>query len=112
MSCTRACIRHAQVRCRAHATHTSRLCHAHTQALTTIDPTELSAWRSTFDGKPPPLEPSNPTYAEIAAFEDAARKEGLPGVPLTESIRDCCGRVEPLWQKELRPAVLRRGKVG
>ena len=104
--------------------HTSRAsevpcaCHAHvtpvprTQALTTIDPTELSAWRSTFDGKPPPLEPSNPTYAEIAAFEDAARKEGLPGVPLTESIRDCCGRVEPLWQKELRPAVLRRGKVG
>ena len=33
-------------------------------------------------------------------------------MPLTESIRDCCSRVEPLWQKELRPAVLRRGKVG
>ena len=55
-----------------------------------MDAAQLSAWRSTFDGKPPPLEPSSPSFAEIAALEDAARKEGLPGVPLTESIRDRC----------------------
>ena len=108
-----ACHVHAH----AHAMRMPRTRHAmsctcYAQALATIDAAELTAWRSTFDGRPPPLEPSSPCYAEIAATEDAARKEGLPGAPLTESIRDCCRRVEPLWQKEIRPAVLRRGKVG
>ena len=86
-------------------------CTFHAQALATIDAAELTAWRSTFDGRPPPLELTSPCYAAIAAAEGAARAEGLPGVPLTESIRDCVDRIEPLWQREIRPAVLRRGKV-
>ena len=84
-SCT--CTWHPHV-CTCVLPATRHACHA--QALTTMDAAQLSAWRSTFDGKPPPLEPSSPSFAEIAALEDAARKEGLPGVPLTESIRDCC----------------------
>ena len=73
---------------------------------------DLRSWRSTLDGRPPPLEPSSPHYDDIASSCDAAAlvREGLT-LPLTESIRDCCARVEPLWRDELRPALIEEGKT-
>ena len=77
-----------------------------------VSEAELQAWRSTLDGKPPPLTSDNPFHAAIVDSSDmeALRLEGL-SLPLTESIRDCCARVEPLWREEIRPRVIERGQT-
>lgn len=73
---------------------------------------ELLEWRTTLDGRPPPLDVTNPLHGEIADWcdADALAREGLE-LPLTESLRDCCARVEPLWRDELRPAVIEEGQT-
>ena len=74
---------------------------------------ELLRWRSTLDGRPPSMNASNSWHAPILASADASSLtlEGLDAVPLTESMRDCCERVLPLWRDELRPAILSEGKT-
>jgi bisphosphoglycerate-dependent phosphoglycerate mutase len=77
-----------------------------------VSEAELQAWRSTLDGKPPPLTSDNPFHAAIvdSCALEALMLEGL-SLPLTESIRDCCARVEPLWREEIRPRVIERGQT-
>ena len=73
---------------------------------------DLLAWRTTLDGKPPPLQSESPYYEQIvsACDADVMLSEGLT-LPLTESIRDCCARVEPLWRDELRPRIINQGQT-
>ena len=81
-------------------------------ALSSLPPRELRRWRSTLDGKPPPLDPTSSIYSEIrdACDAKALAREGLT-LPLTESIGDCCARVAPLWRDEIRPRVIERGQT-
>ena len=103
------------------------------EALATLDRSTLNSWRSSFDGRPPAMTSEHPYYshepsrlaaqleaanaahaATHAAAEDAAEGEagGTPealaasDVPLTESLADTVARVQPLWEQELKPALL------
>ena len=84
------------------------------EALKTVDADELRRWRSSFGGAPPPMEPSHPHYSQTAPRyqrlldgTDATDEPlALEQVPLTESLADTRGRVRPLWERELRPAIL------
>ena len=54
------------------------------------------------------MAPGHPYYTP----EDGKYAHLPPGaVPLTESLRDCAARVEPLWRGEIRPALLEDGKT-
>lgn len=84
------------------------------EALKTMDADELRRWRSSFDGQPPPMEPTHPHYSRtpprykrLLDGTDATDEPlDLDQVPLTESLADTRGRVLPLWERELRPAIL------
>jgi 2,3-bisphosphoglycerate-dependent phosphoglycerate mutase len=84
------------------------------EAVREMDPAVLREWRTSFQGAPPPMEPSHRHYSRLP-HRYARLLEGADGsdeplalgdVPLTESLADCVERVRPLWLNELRPAVL------
>ena len=65
------------------------------EAARSLDRSELLAWRSTLDGRPPPMEPDHPFYTP-----NDQKYTGMEvPVPVTESLRDCCARVQPFWDK-------------
>ena len=89
------------------------------EALKQFASSDLRLWRSSFEGRPPPMEPDHPHYSRTAPRYErllAARTMrenepemsvlGLDDVPLTESLADTRTRVESLWQAELLPQVL------
>ena len=82
------------------------------EAVATMDRAELQKIRLTFDGLPAPMGPDHPHNTRsdpkfAAGSTGSAGDEPLPldAVPLTESLADCCRRVEPLWREELAPLV-------
>ena len=86
------------------------------------DRAELSEWRLSFGGAPPPMTPDHEFYsrtpervaglrtakADNRESEDAEGDEALAesDVPLTESIADTVVRVRPLWCDEILPKLL------
>ena len=84
------------------------------EALKTMDADELRRWRSSFAGRPPPMEPSHPHYSRTApryqrlldGTDTTDEPLAFEQVPLTESLADTRGRVRPLWESELRPRIL------
>lgn len=89
------------------------------EALGMFSPSDLRHWRSSFDGKPPPMEPDHPHYSRTTARYDrllAARTQrvdepgmtvlALSDVPLTESLADTRDRVGSLWTDELLPQIV------
>eukprot|EP00310_Coccolithus_braarudii_P009678 CAMPEP_0183361094 /NCGR_PEP_ID=MMETSP0164_2-20130417/56397_1 /TAXON_ID=221442 /ORGANISM="Coccolithus pelagicus ssp braarudi, Strain PLY182g" /LENGTH=385 /DNA_ID=CAMNT_0025535559 /DNA_START=14 /DNA_END=1168 /DNA_ORIENTATION=- len=84
------------------------------EALTSMDARDLRRWRSSFEGRPPPMEPSHPHYSRTvqryerlcAGCSDAEEALQLTDIPLTESLSDAKDRVGKLYRQELLPAVL------
>ena len=87
-------------------------------AMRELDAKKLNKWRSTFAGKPPPMEPDHPFFtrdgwrlealleASCTDDDDLCDPLRVEDVPLTESLADCRDRVRPLWENELQPAVM------
>ena len=63
------------------------------EAARSLDRADLRAWRSTLDGRPPPMEADHPYYTPNDPLYTGME------VPLTESLRDCCARVQPFWDR-------------
>jgi len=89
------------------------------EALNMFSAADLRRWRSSFEGKPPPMDPGHPHYSRTGPRYErllAARTRrqnepgmsvlGLEDVPLTESLADTRARVTSLWESELRPQVM------
>lgn len=82
-------------------------------ALRDFDLEQLLFWRSSFEGRPPPMEPPHPHYSRVehryerlvAAASADDEELTLGDVPLTESLADTRERVRPLWCNELLPTV-------
>merc|ERR1719387_1972782 len=92
------------------------------EALGKFPASDLKSWRSSFQGKPPEMEPTHPEYSRTEERYErmlAARTRrphesqptylDLEDVPLTESLADTRDRVDSLWQSELQPQI-RSGK--
>ena len=90
------------------------------EALGLFSSSDLRRWRSTFDGKPPPMPERHPHYSRTRPRYERllaarTRREGEPAmtvlrlsdVPLTESLSDTARRVGSLWESELLPQVRR-----
>jgi 2,3-bisphosphoglycerate-dependent phosphoglycerate mutase len=88
------------------------------EALGMFSKSELRHWRSSFEGKPPPMEPDHRHYSrtkeryELLLSARTQRKHEpkmtvlrQSDVPLTESLADTCRRVGSLWEDELLPQV-------
>ena len=86
------------------------------EALTSeaIKASDLRHWRSSFEGKPPPMREAHPHYSRTlirfkrleAATSGAEEPLRISDVPLSESLADTRDRVRPLWEEELLPYVL------
>jgi len=89
------------------------------EALRMFSSSDLRHWRSSFDGKPPPMPQDHPHYSRTKERYDLllaarTRREQEPrmtilrlsDVPLTESLSDTCGRVGSLWEDELLPQLM------
>ena len=75
-----------------------------------INAADLRYWRSSFEGRPPPMEPDHPHYSRTARrFErlrDSARSPlQMSDIPLTEGLADTRARVNHLWVRELLPQI-------
>ena len=88
------------------------------EALSQFSKADLRLWRSSFEGRPPPMEEGHPHYSRTQPRYERllaarTRREGEPemsvlsldDVPLTESLADTVERVGSLWQSELLPQV-------
>lgn len=100
------------------------------EALQTMEPMKLREWRSSFQGRPPPMEPDHPHYSrtperyqrlmrselgggrapascdEVACVASSEPPLQLDDLPLTESLADTRERVRTFWLDELQPTVL------
>jgi len=89
------------------------------EALRQFEASDLMRWRSSFEGKPPPMAADHPHYSRtqkryerLLAARTRRRDEpgmsvlSLQDVPLTESLADAQARVSSLWRSELLPQVL------
>ena len=89
------------------------------EALNLFSASDLRVWRSTFEGRPPPMEVDHlhysrtaPRYQRLLAARTRRKDEpemsvlSLDDVPLTESLADTRTRVASLWDSELRPQVM------
>ena len=83
-------------------------------ALQDYDATQLREWRSSFDGRPPAMEPSHRHYSRtedrydrlLSGQAEVDETLLLCDVPLAESLSDTVARVRPLWEQELQPLLL------
>jgi len=89
------------------------------QVLKQFPESDLKRWRSTFEGKPPPMEPDHPYYSRtpwrlerLLAARTQRQNEpnitvfSMRDVPLTESLADTQTRVAVLWNDELQPLIM------
>lgn len=63
----------------------------------------VQKWRNSYDARPPPLKPSDNYWpGNDRRYADLTEEE----IPLTESLKDCMLRTEPIWdgriQRELK----------
>jgi len=89
------------------------------EALSIFSSSDLRCWRSSFDGKPPPMPPGHPHYSRtderyerlltartMRDNEPAMTVLRVSDVPITESLADTRTRVGSLWTSELLPQVM------
>ena len=63
---------------------------------------QVMQWRRSWDNAPPHIDASSPLQLSIA---QDVRYSSLCTVPSGESLRECCDRVNSLWEEELKPAL-------
>jgi 2,3-bisphosphoglycerate-dependent phosphoglycerate mutase len=88
-----------------------RLNERHYGALSGLNKAETAAkhgadqvlrWRRSYDERPPALDPADPRNNA----KDPPYRHLAPGqVPLTECLRDTVGRVLPVWDEHIAPAL-------
>jgi 2,3-bisphosphoglycerate-dependent phosphoglycerate mutase len=76
--------------------------------LREVGPAAFTAWRRSYRGAPPPMDP-----AALDELRTSAALAGLPpeAVPATESLHDVARRVRRLWRSRIAPALQAHGTV-